>query len=213
MKLYFSAASPFARAARIVAAERDLQLELVQETSFPPEQVVQHSPAMQVPVLISNDGPLFGTRLIVAYLMAAPPGSNLGNDFAGLETRPQCHWHDAQVLTALEALLDSLVLRSYLVWTGAEHRPDATISLDLADRELTRALRLLDWLETNATPTGFVPEVFSLQDVWLVSALAWTEVRLAIAWRGRPNLEAIVARHQRRSSIIATAPPASMGGQ
>ena len=119
---------------------------------------------------------------------------------------PDRHWRDAQVLVGLEALLASLVTRSYLIWTGAEHRPDAAIPLDLEARESKRITRLLDWLEGEATPGGFQPGVFSLQDVWLLSAIAWTEARIPIEWRRRPNLEAIIERHEDRPSLLATAP-------
>jgi glutathione S-transferase len=99
------------------------------------------------------------------------------------------------------------VARSYLIWTGVEHRSDAAIPLDLARREYERMHRLLDWLECEASATGFIPDVFSLQDVWLISTIAWTEARIAVQWRGRPKLEAIVQRHANRESIRTTAPP------
>lgn len=209
MQLFYSAASPYARVVRIVAAERDIALDQVEETSFPPVQVLADNPAMQVPVLVAGDGPLFGTRLIVEYLMSQPLGTRPSADFAASETRPDHHWQDAQVLVALETLLNSLVTRSYLIWTGARTDANAPIPIDLTERELARALRLLDWLDKRATPNGFVPEVLSLQDIWLIATLAWTEVRLQIPWRGRPNIEAIVARNEQRTSVLSTLPPLS----
>ena len=209
MRLYYSPASPYARIARIVAAERDLPLELIAETGFPPERVLPHNPAMQVPLLVTDEGPLFGTRLIVEYLMALPPGVRAGRAFLSSPTRREHHWRDAQILTALETLLNSLVNRSYLIWTGVEHRADAPITLDLAERELVRSLRLLDWLEDQATQAGFLEGGFSLQDVWLISTLAWTDAREQIPWRGRPKIEAIVHRNAERPSLQETAPPGS----
>lgn len=213
MKLYYSKASPFARIVRIVAAERDLALDLVEEDSFPPEEVLEHSPTMQVPHLLCEDGSLFGTRLITSYLLSQRAGENASCDFAMSETRPDHHWQDAQLLTGLETLLNSLVSRSYLIWTGAKFDQKAQISIDLTDRELVRAMRLLDWIENTVGPAGSVPGLLSLQDVWLISTLAWTDVRIRIPWRERPNIEAIVARHSQRPSILDTAPPTSMVGQ
>jgi glutathione S-transferase len=109
-------------------------------------------------------------------------------------------------VVALEALLNSLVARSYLIWAGVEHRPKAAIPLNLAERELERIYRLLDLLEREVSPSGFISEVISLQDIWLISAIGWSEARIPIEWRGRPNLEAIVARSAKRDSASATVP-------
>lgn len=210
MQLYYLPGSPFARVARIVALELNAPCEMVEETVFPPRQVEAVNPAMQVPTLVDGKNTVFGTRLIAEYLMAEYPGGGAAEPFpfATRATRPSDHWRDAQVLVGQEALLTALVARSYLIWTGVEHRPDAAIPLDLAQRELERAYRLLDWLEGEASAAGFLPGVFSLQDIWLISTIAWTEARIAIAWRGRPNLESIMARHAARESVLRTAPSA-----
>lgn len=208
MQLYFSDGSPYARVARILISEAGLAVEPVRETQFPPQRVSAVNPALQVPALDTGSRRLFGTRLIAEYLLSLP------RDGAGAEApplaaapvRPEDPWQDAQVLTALETLLGSLVLRSYLVWTGAEHRPDAAIPLDLAERELERSLSLLDWLEAAAGPEGFLPGSFSLQDIWLVATLEWTEARLPVPWRGRPRLEALLARYRDRPSVAGTRP-------
>jgi glutathione S-transferase len=189
--------------------ELDAPCELVEEAEFPPKLVEAFNPAMQVPTLVDRGRSLFGTRLITEYLLSQYPRAN-ETDLASLAvrpTRPSEHWRDAQVLTALEALLNATVARSYLIWTGVEHRSNAAIPLDLAKREQERMHRLLDWLEGEASPTGFIPEVFSLQDVWLISTIAWTEARIAVQWRGRPKLEAIVQRHANRGSVLTTTPP------
>jgi glutathione S-transferase len=163
---------------------------------------------MQVPTLVEGDRVLFGTRLIVDYLLAKPADSLAGlPPFAARTTRAENHWQDAQLLVALETLVSALVSRSYLIWTGATHRADAPIPLDLAERELDRARRLLDWLEDRASPEGFWPGFFALPDIWLLCTIAWTEARIAIPWHGRPKLEAIIERHRDRASVRATVPP------
>ena len=208
MKIYYLPGSPYARVVNIVALELNAPCELVEESDFPPKQVEAFNPAMQVPTLVDETRTVFGTKLIVEYLMTEYPRGDAVNSipFAAKPTRPSEYWHDAQILIALEAVLNALVARSFLIWTGVEHRPNAAIPLNLAQRELDRVYRLLDWLEVKASPTGFVPGVFSLQDVWLVSIIAWTEARIAIEWRGRPDLEAIVGRHANRASVLKTVP-------
>src|SRR5260221_10518100 len=186
MRLFYSPGSPYARAARIVALELEVPHALVEETEFPPRQVEALNPAMQVPTLVDGERVVFGTRLIVDYLLAtaAAPAAGGSPPFAARTTRAESHWQDAQLLVALETLLSALVSRSYLIWTGASHRADAAIPLDLAERELDRARRLLDWLEDRASPDGFWPGFLALPDIWLLSTVAWTEARIAIPWRG-----------------------------
>jgi len=208
MRLYYLPGSPYSRVVRIVALELDAPVELIEETEFPPKLVRAFNPSMQVPTLQDGARSLFGTRLIAEYLMAeySSPPSTGEPPFAAKPTRPSQHWQDAQVLVALEALLVALVARSYLIWTGAEHRAKAAIRLDLASHEEERVYRLLDWLERKASPTGFAPGTFSLQDIWLISAIGWTEARIAVEWRGRPSLESIVQRFAERRSVLATIP-------
>ena len=208
MKIYYLPGSPYARVVNIVALELNAPCELVEESDFPPKQVEAFNPAMQVPTLVDETRTVFGTKLITEYLMTEYPRGDAVNSipFAAKATRPSEYWHDAQILIALEAVLNALVARSFLIWTGVEHRPNAAIPMNLAERELERVYRLLDWLEAKATPTGFVPGVFSLQDVWLFTIIAWTEARIAIEWHGRPDLEAIVGRHANRASVLKTVP-------
>ena len=208
MKLYYSPGSPFARVVRIVALEVAAPCDLVEEETFPPPLVAGVNPAMQVPTLVDGERTVFGTRLIAEYLMdgRTPVETAGGFPFSTEVQRPEHRWRDAQVLVALEAMLSALVTRSYLIWTGAEHRPDAAIPMKLGERELERASRLLDWLETEAAPEGFLPGTFSLHDIWLISIIGWTEARIQIAWRGRPAIEAIVERHQDRASVASTVP-------
>jgi glutathione S-transferase len=208
MQIYYTDGSLFARIVRIVALELGAACDFVEETAFPPRQVMTLNPAMQVPTLVDGPRTLFGTKLIAEYLMAERPRSSDDSEppFADGPVRPEHRWHDAQVLVALEAMLSASVARSYLVWTGAEHRRDALIPLDLAARELERASRLLDWLEEQATPEGFIPRTFSLQDVWLIGAIGWQDARRVLDWRGRPRLESIVARYADRDSVRRTMP-------
>lgn len=84
-------------------------------------------------------------------------------------------------------------------------------------RQQRRFNSCLDWLEKRATPEGFIPGVFSLQDIGLICPLGYLDGRgeyLAgvLEWRGHPNLEAIVARWQDRLSVKSTVSAAASGG-
>jgi len=80
------------------------------------------------------------------------------------------------------------------------------IGYDPAERHMNRVQRTLDWLEARATPTGFLPDVLSVQDIALACFVIWTEARGSITWRGRSSLEAIIATCTKRPSFAATTP-------
>ena len=71
---------------------------------------------------------------------------------------------------------------------------------------MVRVLTTLDWLEARLDPAGFQPGCISVQDIALACLILWAESRGPIAWRGRPNTEALVARLEERDSFRATAP-------
>ena len=208
MELHYLPGSPYARIARVLALEFGLDCAFVEDSGFPPARAESLNPAKQVPTLVDGGRTVFGTRLICEYLLdaftRARPEAEPPVLFAPADR--QVRWDAAQVLVALETALASSVTRAYLTWTGAEHRPDAVIPIDLAARELERTASLLDWLETQAHGQGFLPGALSLHDIWLTCFIEWTEARLAIPWRGREKLEAIVAQTGARDSFSKTAP-------
>lgn len=208
MQLYYTPGSPFARVARVLALELQLDCELIEDSGFPPQQAGELNPALQVPFLVAGSLRLFGTRLIADYLLEAGAKSEQRGapPLALGSVRPEARWRDAQILTGLEQLLTSLVTRSYLIWTRAEHQPGAAIPMDMAERELTRVLSLLDWLEDKAGDSGFLAGCLSLQDIWLIASLEWCDARIPVPWRGRPRLEAIVDGNSERPSLAATRP-------
>ena len=115
-------------------------------------------------------------------------------------------WQDDQTFAVLLAMGDTLAAIKYQGWAGL--RPSGTnlIGYDPAERHMDRVLRTLDWLEARARPTGFLPDVLSVQDIALACFVLWTEARGAIAWRGRSSLETIVATCDERQSFAETAP-------
>jgi len=65
---------------------------------------------------------------------------------------------------------------------------------------------ILDWLERRTTPEGFVPGWFSVLDLNLLITVQWVDFRKLFAWRGRPNIDKLVAFHERRPTIPASHP-------
>lgn len=152
-----------------------------------------------------GDRRLFGSSLIRDYLHRTY-GRGTGDYPANL-TRPKYHWEDLQVLTAIETMTNALVHYFHARWAGVtQHGENRLGGVDIAGREMARALSLLDWLEDQAGKEGFWPETVSPADMALAAALLWTEAREEIPWRGRPKLELIVETMDARESMKQTAP-------
>ena len=75
MKLLYSPTSPFARKARVVAAEKKLELELERADPYAEtSHLFGVNPLGKIPVLIMDDGAsLFDSRVIVEYLDGLSP--------------------------------------------------------------------------------------------------------------------------------------------
>ena len=210
-KLYLFAGSPYARKVRILLEELGLAYEMEVFGHYPlPPQLSEVNPNLKIPVLIDGGRELFESGLIASYLLESyscptePPGLP---PLAASETRPDHKWEDAKTLATLNTLTDSLVQLAYLQWCGLEPAGPNLIGMDFKSRVEQRVNSCLDWLEERATREGFIPGSFSLQDIALICALAWTDARLKHPWRGRPNLEALFDYHAQRPSLLATPPP------
>lgn len=208
-KLMFSNGSPFARRVRIVLEEKGLPYERdVLDAIRPIEQIKAHNPALQVPVLIDGGRTLFGSDLIVQYLLATYPDAvtTAGEaPMASTMTRHDRHWDDMQVLTAIDSLSDAMVNIRLLEGATRETVP-------FIARQETRIACLLDWLEPRITPRGFWPGVFSMMDIYLVCPLLWGRERgIFDHERGDwPTVCAMISHWRERRSLLATPirPPA-----
>src|SRR5947207_15969958 len=96
-KLFFTTGSPFARAVRIVLAEKALAFERDETYSTPSaEERAKSSPTLQVPVLIDGRHHLWDSTVILEYLMTPypnapePPGHQ---PFAKTYVRADHVWH------------------------------------------------------------------------------------------------------------------------
>ncbi len=205
-KLLCTLGSPFARKVRIVLAEKGLEYETDVLSAFlrPTETFSSINPNLTIPVLIDGDVQLFESNLILEYLLKTYPDSPPGGPvppLASMMTRLDHHWEDAKTLATLETMANSLVNLRFLKSSGVE--PE---QVEYLQRQQSRIQFCLDWLEQRATPEGFTPGLFSIMDINLICPLGYADARNVAQWRGRPKLEAIVARYQSRPSISATTP-------
>jgi len=91
-KLYFTTGSPFARAVRIILAEKGLPFDREETYTTPSvEERARGSPTLQVPTLLDGDLRLWDSAVILEYLMASYPNApeSPGHQpFAGEYVRP-----------------------------------------------------------------------------------------------------------------------------
>ena len=207
MILYFIQGSPFARMARVLL--REFRIECAEEEirEFPPPaSFFDINPLGQVPVLEDRGKRLFPTHVVFALILDIASDSGSTADLSPRLARDAFRREDEQLLAVLLAMSDVLATAKYQIWAGLDPVQKNSLGFNPAERNLERVYRTLDWLEKRATGYGFWPDIISIQDVVLACFILWSEARGAIAWRGRPRLESIVARLAERPSFAATVP-------
>ncbi len=202
--LYHSYLSPYARRVLIVLAEKGLQHDR-HKYKFAREfaDLSSINPCLLLPVFIDGDVHLWGSSLIIEYLLKSYPDTPAGSSeppLAPTMTRPDHHWEDARVLATLETTTDSIMNLRQMKMSDLEPEQVAYLR-----RQRDRIDCCLDWLEKQATRDGFAPGAFSVMDVNLLCALGNIDNHKSFEWRGRPMLEAIVARYAERPSVASTA--------
>lgn len=203
-KLYHSYLSPYARRVLIVLLEKGLAHEREKHKfarDF--EGLAELNPCLLLPVFVDGDKRLWGSNLIVEYLLATyteGPAGAPAPPLAQTMTRPGRHWEDARLLATLETMTDSIMNLRQMKMSDVELE-----RVTYLRRQRDRIDGCLDWLERQATPDGFAPGQFSIMDLNLICALGNVDNHKSFQWRGRSTLEALVARYAERPSVKATA--------
>jgi glutathione S-transferase len=207
MILHFIQGSPFARMARVLLREFDIECVEEEIREFPPPaSFFDINPLGQVPVLEDRGKRFFPTHVVLARILDVASETRSTGGVSSKLARDAFHRDDEQLLAVLLAMSDMLATAKYQIWAGLDAVQKNSLGFNPAERNIERVYRTLDWLETRATDGGFWPDAISIQDVVLTCIILWSEARGAIAWRGRPRLETIVERLARRPSFAATAP-------
>jgi len=203
MIYYHSYLSPYARRVLIALEEKGLKPRREKHTyarEF--DGLKDINPCLLLPVLVDDEMTLWGSNLILEYLMSKYPNaaSSPNPPFANSMTRKDHHWSDSRILATLETMTDSIMNLRQMKMSGVEL--DQIIYLK---RQRDRIDVILDWLEKQATAEGFAPGIFSIMDLNLVCALGNIDNRKSFEWRGRPMLESIYALYAKRRSVEVTA--------
>lgn len=205
LELHYIDGSPFARIVRVLAREHAVALREIEIGEFPPpDNFLDINPLGQVPVLMADGVAYFPTRIAIEALLARV--THAGNDIAPAIARQEHRAEDEQDLAVILAMGDALAAHHYAKWAGIGPVERNQLGFDPAQRNITRALRTLDWLERRMQNGRFQPGRISVQDIALATFILWTELRGPIVWRGRPHMERLVSALEGRASFAATVP-------
>jgi glutathione S-transferase len=218
LRLHYTPGSFFSRKVRIVLAEKGVPYESRVEGASRGRSATSFAalnPVLKVPVLIDGELTLFESDLIIEYLLRTYPGNapdSAAPPLAAEMTRGAQHWEDAKTLVVINDAADTMLNLRYWKANGL-----AVETVDYGRKQQSRFHACLDWLEQRATADGFVPGVFSIQDIALLCMLDYVDARGdylqgLLEWRGRRRIEALVERYRNRASVKSTVPgPASSG--
>jgi len=203
MKMTFSAASPFARKARIAAIELGLieQIELVPVTMSPTkldeQYAIRVNPLRKLPTLILDDGSVIADSLIIVeYLDDLAGGGRL------IPASGAARWQRRTEHSIIQGMLDAMLLCRYEKLL----RPEALRWQAWYDDQWDRAWHGFTLFEGR-------PETFTrpldIVQIALVCALGYADFRFPdCGWRDHfPRLKAFFEAMSTRPSIRDTVPP------
>jgi glutathione S-transferase len=134
--LLYASASPYSAKVRMAAAYANVPVEavIVDPNAKPPE-LIDNNPLGKVPVLLTEDGALFDSRVIIQYLNRISGGELLPLNFAKRT--------EAERLEALcDGICDCLIAHVY----ERRYHPQEKIHQPWLDRQWEKAMRGLDHL-------------------------------------------------------------------
>ena len=197
MKLYITPGSPYARMARIVVLEKDLQdrVEIITaKTRTADSPYYGINPSGRVPYLVLEDGmALEESALICAYLDRLDGAPVLG--IRGEE------WEGQRLEALARSLLDGLS-----VWLRETFRAENESSPAVIQHETERAQRMIDVWEREIDHP-IMQGAFNMPQITLACALGLEARNPRFRWRaGHPKLSQWFDPIAARPSFAATAP-------
>jgi glutathione S-transferase len=199
MKLFITPGSPYARMARIVVLEKNLQSRvetIVAKTRAADSPYYGINPSGRVPYLVRDDGVgMEESALICAYLdrLDGEPKLELpGGDQA---------WEARRLEALARSMLDGLS-----VWGREILRPENERSPGVIQHETARAARMADvWEREIGHP--LMRGALNMIQITLACALGLEARNPGFLWRpGHPGLSGWFDRIAARPSLAATAP-------
>jgi len=199
MKLHITPGSPYARIARIVAIEKQLEerVEIVFPlTRTPDSPYYRINPSGRVPYLERDDGPGLEDSAVICRYLDHIDGEPRFDLPSGLPA-----WEALRLGARATSFLDGLS-----VWLREERRPRSEQSPSIIAHETDRARRLTDVWEADIDHP-WMRGPFNLAQIVLICALG-LETRIpGFRWRDdHPKLRAWFDAMATRPSVARTVP-------
>lgn len=179
MKLLVSPSSPFSAKCRMAARHLGLEIEAINvNTAEDPAELIEHNPLGKIPVLVRKDEqPIYDSVAIMHFF------DRLSD--SGLYPKDGEERTKADVLEALaDGITDCLVAIAY----ERRFRSEEKVEQAWIDRQWSKVLRGLDYLENNMPKTE---DKLNGGHFALAALLTYLDLRFAGQWAdGRPNLAA-----------------------
>jgi glutathione S-transferase len=201
MKLFYTPNSPYARKIRIVAAEKRIDMEMVQvDLSAPDCPVAQFNPLGKVPVLALDDGEtLFDSRVIAEYLDHRTPVAHLIPQEQNLKIQVK-RW---------ESLADGVCDAAVAIMLENRRQESMRDPANIAKQMLKLSRGLAAMNAALGDGKWCVDDSFSLADIALGCVLGYLDLRYKdIGWQQQhPNLSRHYEAMLKRPSFSSTMPP------
>ena len=197
MKLYGTTTSPFVRRVRVVAAEVGQPVTLVNTANDEGQAALRAvSPIGKVPVAQVGERVLYDSRVIIDWLTSFHGWGEL--------RAPRDRWHEANLVNAIDAALESAIQVFYLRRDGLD-----VTDLPFAVRQRERIAAIFGWVAGELGRGGF-GDGLGLPELSLLATLDWMEFRDAYpVARHQDSFGALRAAHAERPSLAATRPVVS----
>jgi len=201
MRLFYAAASPFARIVRVALLETGLDGRVdKQEVTLrdPNSALLPYNPVGRVPTLELDDGTILTESLLILnYIDTLHAGRPL------LPRDGSDRWRTLAAMGTAAGMLEGIV-----TWARELRRTENERSPGVIALETTRVNRTADVLERTVAQGGYAGEVNAARIV-LGCTLGWVDPRHPVwKWRaGRPMLAAWFETIAATPSFQATIPP------
>ena len=198
MKLFYTAASPFARKVRIVAHEKNLAgsiNEVLVNLAENPADVIATNPIGKIPALVRDDGfALYDSPVICDYLDATGSGARL------IPASGDARW----LVLRAEALADG-ALDAAVACVMESRRPAHEQSAAAVARQKEKIVRSVREMEKQI---ALLPVSFNLGHIAFISVLGYLDLRNPeLNWReNAPTLAKWFAEADERDSAKKTRP-------
>ena len=200
VKLYVTLTSPYARLARIVVLEKELDdkvEQIIAKTRQAGSPYYEVNPSGRVPCLVLSNGTrLEESQLVCSYLdhLDSAPLFEPPSGTEGLQVR----WLEAMA----RSLLDGLS-----VWIREGFRPVDERSPGIVSHEQARAARLIDVWENEIIDSVMQGDLNNMAQLTLITTLQLEQWNPDFKWReGHPRLVEWCDRLSDRSSLQQTVP-------